>query len=363
MKMKGRMPLWYRGQILSSDVPSDEATKTCCEDSLSGKNMGSKRGKVWYPLALLLCVVLFLGSAAMSSSVTAASKAALQQKVLTSRIVTMVTGEYLKPSLPEYSGTIYWKVKDTKVISVNNGTGIWTALRKGSTLVRGEFGNQSVILKVNVQEPKLKARSITCYKGYRTKLGFSGTDQQARWISSHPQIAYISPTGQMTACRVGKAVIRGTIHGVPYECIVTVKNRPVSHVTSTPTPTPRPIRIITSTPRPTPTPKPVVKPRYVVVTCTPTPRPSRPYRVVYVTATPTPAPLYRYVTATPVPVYRYATPTPISYANPYVYIPQNNAGIYHRIPNCGNMNPATAVSMLRSNAISLGYRPCSNCWH
>ena len=35
---------------------------------------------------------------------------------------------------------------------------------------------------------------------------------------------------------------------------------------------------------------------------------------------------------------------------------------YHRINNCGNMNPATARSMTRQDARARGYSACANCW-
>ena len=35
---------------------------------------------------------------------------------------------------------------------------------------------------------------------------------------------------------------------------------------------------------------------------------------------------------------------------------------YHRISNCGRMNPATATRMSQAEAESRGYGRCSNCW-
>ena len=35
---------------------------------------------------------------------------------------------------------------------------------------------------------------------------------------------------------------------------------------------------------------------------------------------------------------------------------------YHRIPNCGRMNPDTARQVSKSEAESMGYTPCKKCY-
>lgn len=35
---------------------------------------------------------------------------------------------------------------------------------------------------------------------------------------------------------------------------------------------------------------------------------------------------------------------------------------YHRIPNCGNMNPDNATEMTRSQAEAAGYKACKKCY-
>lgn len=44
-----------------------------------------------------------------------------------------------------------------------------------------------------------------------------------------------------------------------------------------------------------------------------------------------------------------------------VYVPATGEK-YHRIPNCGRMNPDKARAISISEAISLGYKPCEKCY-
>ena len=86
-----------------------------------------------------------------------------------------------------------------------------------------------------------------------------------------------------------------------------------------------------------------------VQTFVPTPAP---------TPTPAPAPI-----PTPAPT---PEPTPAPAAGGdlqrTVFLPATRNGIYHRINNCGRMNPARASSMTREQARNRGYRACQRCW-
>ena len=56
------------------------------------------------------------------------------------------------------------------------------------------------------------------------------------------------------------------------------------------------------------------------------------------------------------------TPTPIADNEVTVWVPATRNNIYHRINNCGRMNPARASSYPRSTLQARGYRACSRCW-
>lgn len=45
----------------------------------------------------------------------------------------------------------------------------------------------------------------------------------------------------------------------------------------------------------------------------------------------------------------------------YVYLSKTGTK-YHRIPNCGTMNPSTARKITKQEAINSGYSPCSKCF-
>jgi len=45
-----------------------------------------------------------------------------------------------------------------------------------------------------------------------------------------------------------------------------------------------------------------------------------------------------------------------------VWVPVTRNYIYHRINNCGRMNPARATSHYRFDLRARGYRACDRCW-
>lgn len=92
---------------------------------------------------------------------------------------------------------------------------------------------------------------------------------------------------------------------------------------------------------------------------------SAPTVIIRNTPTPTPAPIWSF---TPTPTPR-PTPTPIVYPGvspapsgetAWCYIPATGEK-YHKIPNCGNMNPAKARFILITEAIARGYQKCPKC--
>ena len=131
--------------------------------------------------------------------------------------------------------------------------------------------------------------------------------------------------------------LQGTLVFTSDGTVITVNANPVEyyleeHIHSPqPTPTPRPTP--TPTPRPTPTPTPRPTPTPAPATPRPTPQPTP-------TSTPRPTP----------------TPTPDAIM---VWLSATGEK-YHRINNCGRMNPNTARQVTLESA-RVNYDPCGNC--
>lgn len=148
---------------------------------------------------------------------------------------------------------------------------------------------------------RLNHSRITLVKGQTKRLRLTGTAKTVKWTSSKPSVVTVNAKGTITGRKKGAAVVTAKIAKKKYTCKVKV-------VTNAPAPTSVPI--VTSTPTPTP-----------IVTNTPTP--IQPQNYVWLSAT---------------------------------------GEKYHKIPNCGRMNPNTAKQITLEEAIQLGYSPCSKCF-
>ena len=268
------------------------------------EDMSMKTLKRIFPIILLLILMTAVPI-----------QAATQQKITVTaktKSVIMVVKEQLKPTMKNY--TVKWSSNKKTIVSVSNG--VWTAKKKGTATLTGKYGSKSLKIKVKVERPALSRTKAELSSGQRMQIKVSGTTQAVKWSSSKTTVATVTGNGVVTAKRTGTAYIYATILGVKHKCVVRVSKAPTVVIRNTPTPTPAPIWSFTPTPTPRPTPTPIVYPGI------------------------SPAP---------------------SGETAWCYIPATGKK-YHKIPNCGNMNPAKARFVLITEAIARGYQKCPKCW-
>ena len=125
-------------------------------------------------------------------------------------------------------------------------------------------------------------------------------------------------------------------------------------VLATPEPTTRPV----APPPPTTIPATTIAPPPTTIAPAPatTEVPVPPPTTIPATTAPPPV-----VTEPPAPPPTTVAPTPGVNLDATVWLSRTGTR-YHRINNCGNMNPATARSMTRRAARASGYQACANCW-
>lgn len=133
---------------------------------------------------------------------------------------------------------IAWKSSNTRVVSVNTGTGAITGLKKGTATVTATTHNGiSRSVKVTV----MKAPSKVTFSPATVKLGEGmsarlqpefnkgATAVGLRWSSDNPAVAAVDESGVVTGLAGGSAVITATcFNGKKGTCKVTVLGLPAS---------------------------------------------------------------------------------------------------------------------------------------
>ena len=176
--------------------------------------------------------------------------------------------------------------------------GVITAKSKGTVTIVAKYKKIKWKYKIRVEQPKLSDSTLKLTAGQSNKLKVSGTTRKITWSSDKPSIVKVNKNGKVTAVKKGTATITAKINGVAFKCKVTVKAK--SSTSTTPSTSTAPST--SSTPSQT-------------------------------------------TQTTPSTVWLSATGTK-----------------YHKISNCGNMNPAKARTISREEAIAQGYVQCSKCF-
>lgn len=308
-------------------------------------------------LLLLLAMVLSLIAPAnvplLGTLETASAAVRLNYQQL-----TLTKGQSRKLSVQGTARSAKWSSSNKSVASVTK-KGVVTGNRVGTVVITAKILKKKYTCKVTIKNyTGLTKKAIRLETGDTTSLRM-----KANWKSSNTRIATVSKTGVIRAIRPGVCEISATVNRHRYIYVIRV---PGSIFVITPTPIPTivntltPAPIVTNTPTPTPmitnSPTPIW-----VVTNTPTPTP-----IWVVTGTPTPTPIV-INTPTPRPVITNTpTPVPITTLTPtpqpsYVWLPATGEK-YHKIPNCGNMDPSKARQVTLEEAIRRGYPPCDKCF-
>ncbi len=244
-----------------------------------------------------------------------------------------------------------------KVTPLLHGTAVITVKAKGNS---SYYAAQRSV-EVKVARAKISKNRLTLVLGEKKTLKVPKVAQKIRWRSSDPSVASVNKKGKVTAKRQGAAVITAKVGKAEYKCRLKVKQyRSISHRYIT-MKKGRQSRFSTSLTRgaiwesSNPDIASVSESGQVTAlkegSCK-----------IYATT----RQARRYVfhlTVRPVPVYNPApvNPVPAPALPSVVWLPATGEK-YHRIPNCGNMNPDRATQVSYAEAVQRGYQPCQNCF-
>lgn len=298
--------------------------------------------------------------------------------------ITLFKGQAKKLAITGTAKPVKWS-SNNKSVAVVDKKGKVTGRKEGTAVITAKVSKKKYTCKVTVKNyAGLTKKCFRIEVGESLMLGMDGN-----WKSSDPKIAEVSKSGLIQAVSPGMCEVSATVKYHRYIYIIKVPE-PITENISSPTPIPTtvttltPTQAITNTPIPTQaitgTPKPIVTstpaPTLIVtgipkptltVTATPTPVPiitstpkpvvtNTPWPTQIITSTPKPTQI---VTATPRPTQTITnTPTP---APSYVWLSATGEK-YHKISNCGRMDPAKATLVTLSEAVKRGYPPCDKCF-
>lgn len=204
-------------------------------------------------------------------------------------------------------------------------------------------------MTVEAATVKLNKSKATLIKGQTLSLKVTGTKSTIKWISSDKNIAAVSSKGKVTAKSKGKSTITAKIKNKSYKCVITVETPKLNKTSSSLktgstlqlklTGTKQKITwkssntsIATINSKGKVTAKKAGKCTiYVIVS-------NKNYKCSITVKSGTTEPVTEYVWLS-------ATGTK-----------------YHKISNCGRMNPNKARKTTKKEAIECGYTPCDKCF-
>lgn len=265
-------------------------------------------------------------------------------------------------------GKVEYVSSNPKVAKVNANGKVTPLLHGTATITVKAKGNQSYnpawrTVRVQVSRTKISKNRLALVQGERKRLTVPGIARKIRWSSSDASVASVNKKGKVKARRTGSAIITAKVGKAKYTCRLKVKKyRSVSHRSITLNKGER-SRFRTSL-----TGKGTVwesqKPDIASVSETglvtalnagsckiyATTRQARRY-IFHVTIRPVnPAPGYNPAPVNPAP----AQPS-------MVWLPATGVK-YHKIPNCGFMDPDRATQVSYEEAVRRGYGPCQICY-
>ncbi len=245
-----------------------------------------------------------------------------------------------------------------KVTPLLHGTAVITVKANGNS---SYYAAQRSV-RVKVARAKISKKSLALVLGEKKTLKVPKVAQKIRWSTSNRSVASVDQKGKITAKRQGAAVITAKVGKAEYKCRLKVKKyRSISHRYITMKEGQR-SRFSSS----------LTKEGTVWESANPdVAGVSETGRVTAyskgkckIYATTRQARRYVFhVTVQAAPVYNPAPTNP----NPVPTLPSAvwlsaTGDKYHRIPNCGNMNPDRATQVSYAEAVQRGYQPCQNCF-
>lgn len=194
---------------------------------------------------------------------------------------------------------------------------------------------------------KISSKNVTLIKGQKKQLKITGTSKTVQWTSSSPATASVTKKGLVTAKKKGTAVITAKIGKTKYTCKVTVQTPSISSTKQT-------ISIGKKI-------KLSLKGTNAKIVWK-----SSDSRVASVTS----SGLVTGKKAGSCTVYatvlgkkyicKINVKAPVA-QNQYVWLSATGSK-YHKIPNCGRMNPNKARKVTLKDAKSRGFSACSKCF-
>ena len=255
------------------------------------------------PLIILLSLLLSVtGSTSSLSIINPVVTVEAATVKISKTKATMLKGEELKLKISGTKSKIKWSSSRPKIASVTS-KGIVRAKKKGTAKITAKVKSRIYSCAISVETPKLNATTLSLTKGSGYQLKVIGSKQKISWRSNNKTVATVNNAGKVTAKNIGNCTIYAVIRKTQYKCKISVKTPSPNNPNETVTPIPE------QTPFPEQTPSPNPEPGII----------------------------------------------------DYVWLSETGKK-YHKIPNCGKMNPDKARRISLQDAINRGYPKCNNCF-
>lgn len=168
-------------------------------------------------MAPMLAIALVF--ALLPNGVQAASKPKLNKKK-----ITVYVGQSTTLKVKGASGKVAWSTKNKKIAKVSKAGKI-IGKKAGTTAITARINKKTLKCKVTVKNPFLNAKRKTLEINQKFQLKLTGGKIKS-CTSSDKTIATVTEKGQVTARKVGNAVIFvKETKGKKYKCTITVKGR------------------------------------------------------------------------------------------------------------------------------------------
>ena len=202
-----------------------------------------------------------------------------------------------------------------------------------------------------VSAAAISQKSLVLITGQSKILKLSGTTQKAKWKTSNKAIATVSSSGKVTAKKKGSAIITATVKNTSYSCKVTVQTPKLSKTSVNLQAGKSTSLKVSGTNQKITWKSSDTKVATVSSSGKVTAKKAGTCKI-YATV------LGKKYTCRVTVKKASSSSTSVTSS---VWLSATGSK-YHKIPNCGRMNPANARKVSLKDAISRGFTPCSKCF-